>query len=75
MINLPFKTKKIKTKNPDIDNIMKTTSDSFQRIQRDMQRRSKGKAKGYQPKEQFAGRIQSFKKKKMKSMQKSRKSI
>ena len=56
--------------------MMKSTSDSFQRMQRDNQQRSKGKAKMHRPKEQHSGgRMKSFNKMKKKSMQKSRKSI
>ncbi|KAL7511818.1 hypothetical protein ACHAXN_008748 [Cyclotella atomus] len=67
--------KKIKIKNPDLESMMRSTSNSFQRMQRDFQRMSKGKAKGFRPKEQPSGRISSFNKMKKNSMQKSRKSI
>jgi len=68
--------KKVKTKNPELESMMKSTSDSFQRMQRDNQQRSKGKAKMHRPKEQHSGgRMKSFNKMKKKSMQKSRKSI
>jgi len=64
------KTKKVKDKSNEgeMRMNMKQTSDKFQRIQRDMQTMSTGRAKGYRSKNDPEGRVSSFKKKKRKSM-------
>ena len=65
------KTKKVKDKSnqEEVRMNMKQTSDKFQRIQRDMQTMSAGRAKGYRSSKDHEGRVSSFKKKKRKSMQ------
>lgn len=63
--------KKVKAKKPETDEIMKASSDSFQRIQRDMQRMNKGRPKGFRSAKDPPGRVLSFKKMKRKSMQRS----
>eukprot|EP00986_Skeletonema_menzelii_P015034 scaffold10893_cov153-Skeletonema_menzelii.AAC.2 len=65
------KTKKVKDKSnqEEVRMNMKQTSDNFQRIQRDMQAMSAGRAKGYRSSKDHEGRVSSFKKKKIKSMQ------
>jgi len=64
------KTKKVKDKGnqDEIRLNMKQTSDKFQRIQRDMQTMSSGRAKGFRSTKDTEGRVSSFKKKKQKSM-------
>jgi len=60
------KRKKVKVKNPENENLLKKVSDSFQYIQRDMQRKNKGHAKGYRPTNDRHGKVSSLKKKKKK---------
>lgn len=64
------RTKKVKDKGnqEELRKSMKQTSDNFQRIQRDMQTMSAGRAKGYRSNKDSEGRVSSFKKKKRKSM-------
>ena len=64
------KTKKVKDKGnqSEIRLNMKQTSEKFQRIQRNMQTISSGRAKGYRSTKDPEGRVSSFKKKKQKSM-------
>lgn len=64
------RTKKVKDKSnqEELRKNMKLTSDNFQRIQRDMQTMSAGRAKGYRSNKDSEGRVSSFKKKKRNSM-------
>eukprot|EP00804_Cyclotella_cryptica_P008187 CCRYP_015136-RA/>CCRYP_015136-RA protein AED:0.30 eAED:0.30 QI:1146/1/1/1/1/1/3/1999/621 len=65
------KRKKVKAKKPETEEIMKVSSDSFQRIQRNMQLMNKGRPKGFRSTKDPPGRVLSFKKMKRKSMQRS----